>query len=116
MFNEILRAISREYNWPDNRPQERSAAVVQRPVLESYAGQYDADGTAVTIRLQSDQLSIQAEPLGPSALRLYPFTEDRFFIQESSDFHVHFAKDSKGNVLELQIEAGPDRAIARRVK
>jgi CubicO group peptidase (beta-lactamase class C family) len=33
LFNEILRAISREYNWPDNRPQERSAAAIERAVL-----------------------------------------------------------------------------------
>ncbi|HET9218139.1 MAG TPA: serine hydrolase [Terriglobia bacterium] len=116
LFNEILRGISREYNWPDNRPQERSAVVIKSSILAAYAGRYDADGTPVTIDLQSGQLSIQAAPLGPSAIRLHPLAEDRFFVQESSDFHVRFAKDDKGNVLEIQIEAGPDRAIARRVK
>jgi len=116
LFNEILRAISREYNWPDNRPQERSTATVTHAILASYAGRYDASGMPVTIRLQSDQLSIQAAPLGPSPFRLYPLAEDRFFVQESADFHVRFVKDSDGNVLEMQIEAGPDRATATRVK
>ena len=116
LFNEILRAISQEYNWPDNRPQERATAAVEPATLASYAGRYDADGTPVTISLQSDQLLIQAAPLGPSAIRLYPYAEDRFFVTESAEFQVRFVKDSKGNVTELQVDAGPDRAIASRVK
>jgi CubicO group peptidase (beta-lactamase class C family) len=116
LFNEILRAIAQEYDWPDNRPQERSTAVVAAPALASYAGRYDANGTPVTISLQSGRLSIQAAPLGPSAIRLHPFAEDRFFVQESAEFQVRFVKDSQGKVTELQIEAGPDRATALRVQ
>jgi CubicO group peptidase (beta-lactamase class C family) len=116
LFNEILRAISQEYNWPDNRPQERTAAVVKQGTLESYAGLYDADGTPVTITLKSDRLSIQAAPLGPSPIRLFPLSEDRFYVQDSADFQVHFVKDGQGKVTELQVEAGPDRATAKRVK
>ena len=116
LFSEILRAISVEYNWPDNRPQEKSVAAVEPATMASYAGRYDADGTPVTISLQSGQLLIQAAPLGPSAIRLYPFAEDQFFVQESGDFQVRFVKDSQGKVSELQVQAGPDRATASRVK
>jgi CubicO group peptidase (beta-lactamase class C family) len=116
LFNEILRAISQEYNWPDNRPREKSVAVVGPETLASYAGRYDADGIPVTVTLQSSQLAIQAEPMGPSAIRLYPLAEDRFFIQESAEFNVRFVKNTLGKVSELQIEAGPDRATASRVR
>ena len=116
LFNEILRAISQEYNWKDNRPRERTTAQIDPATLASYSGQYDADGTPVTIGLQSGQLSIQALPLGPAPLKLYPSGEDRFYLLESDNLEVGFVKDKQGKVSELQIQAGPDQATATRVK
>jgi CubicO group peptidase (beta-lactamase class C family) len=116
LFNEILRAISQEYNWKTNRPRERASVAIDPAILASYPGQYDANGTPVTVSLQSGQLSLQTPPMGPSPFKLYPSTEDRFFLQESEDFEVHFVKDSKGKVSELQIQAGLDKATATRVK
>jgi CubicO group peptidase (beta-lactamase class C family) len=116
LFNEILRAISQEYNWKDNRPRERTAMKVDPATFASYSGQYDADGTPVKIGLQSGQLSIQALPLGPAPLTLHPAGEDRFYLLDADDFEVHFVKDKQGKVTELQIQAGPERATATRVK
>jgi CubicO group peptidase (beta-lactamase class C family) len=116
LFEEILRAISQEYNWSDNRPTERTLAQVDPAKLASYAGLYDANGTPVTISLHSSQLSIQAAPIGPASLKLFPSAEDRFFVLESVDFEVRFVKDTQGKVSGLQIQAGPDRATATRVK
>jgi CubicO group peptidase (beta-lactamase class C family) len=116
LFNEILRAISQEYNWKDNRPRERTTVQVDPATLTSYSGQYDAGGVPVTISLQSGQLSIQASPLGPAPLKLHPAGEDRFYLLENDSFEVHFAKDKQGRVAELQIQAGTDQAKATRVK
>jgi Domain of unknown function (DUF3471) len=116
LFNEILRAISQEYNWKDYRPRERTVAQIDPATLASYAGQYDANGTSVTVSLQAGQLSIQALPMGPSPIKLYPSSEDRLFVVESDAFEVRFVKDQQGKVSELQIQAGPDRATATRVK
>jgi CubicO group peptidase (beta-lactamase class C family) len=116
LFNEILRAIAQEYNWKDNHPRERTTAQINSTTLASYSGQYDAGGTPVTIGLQSGQLSIQALPLGPAPLKLYPSGEDRFYLLESDSFEVRFVKDKQGKVSELQIEAGPDQATATRVR
>ena len=116
LFNEILRAIAQEYNWKDNHPRERTTAQVDPATLASYSGSYDAGGTPVTIVLQSGQLSIQAQPLGPTPLKLYPSGEERFYVLESDDFEVHFVKDKQGKVSGLQVQAGPDQATATRVK
>ena len=70
----------------------------------------------VTIGLQSGQLSIQASPLGPAPLKLYPFGEDRFYLLDSENFEVRFVKDKQGRVAELKIQAGADQATATRVK
>jgi hypothetical protein len=116
LFDEILRAISQEYNWSVNRPKERTLAQVDPATLAPYAGSYDANGTPVTISLQSGHLSIQTAPMGPASLKLFPSAEDRFFVLESDAFEVRFVKDPQGKVSELQIQAGPDRATATRVK
>jgi CubicO group peptidase (beta-lactamase class C family) len=116
LFNEILRAISQEYNWKDNRPRERTAVQIDPATLSSYSGQYDAGGTPVTIGLQSGQLSIQASPLGPTPRKLTPFAEDRFYLPDSDNFEVRFVRDKQGSVSELQIQAGSDQATATRVK
>jgi len=116
LFNEILRAISHEYNWTDYRPKEPNLAQIDPATLASYVGQYDANGTPVTVSLQSGKLSIQTPPMGPSPFQLYPSAEDRFFLVEADDFEVRFVKDSQAKVSELQIQAGTDRATAARVK
>jgi CubicO group peptidase (beta-lactamase class C family) len=115
LFNEILRAISHEYNWTDYRPMERTVVQVDPARLALYAGQYDADGIPVTVSLQSGQLSIHAGPLGSAPFKLYPGAEDRFFVLESEGFEVRFVQDRQGRVMELQIQAGPDKATAKRV-
>jgi CubicO group peptidase (beta-lactamase class C family) len=115
LFNEILRAISHEYNWTDYRPIEKTVVEVDPARLKAFAGQYDADGIPVTVSLQSGQLSIQAGPLGPAPFKLYPAAEDRFFVTESVGFEVRFVKDKQGRVIELQIQAGPDKATAKRM-
>jgi len=116
LFNEILRSISQEYNWKDNRAREKTVAKVDAATLVSYAGRYDADGIPISVTLKSGQLYIQADPLGPTPARLHPLAEDRFFLQESDDFEVLFVKDKQGKVSELQIQAGRDRATAKRAK
>jgi CubicO group peptidase (beta-lactamase class C family) len=116
LFNEILRAISQEYNWKDNRPRERTTAQIDSATLASYSGQYDAGGVPVTIGLQSGQLSIQALPLGPAPLKLHASGEDRFYVLESDNLEVRFVKDRQGKISELQIQAGTDQATATRVK
>jgi len=116
LFNEILRAIAHEYNWQDNQPRERTITQIDPALLASYAGQYDANGTTVTVSLQSGQLSISIPPMGPTSSKLYPATEDRFFLLESDGFEVHFVKDKQGKVTDVQIQAGPDRATATRMK
>jgi CubicO group peptidase (beta-lactamase class C family) len=116
LFNEILRAIAKEYNWKDNHPRERTMAKADPTTLASYSGVYDAGGVPVTISVESGQLSIQALPLGAASLKLFPSGEERFYLLEDDNFEVRFIKDKQGKVSELQIQAGPNEATATRVK
>jgi CubicO group peptidase (beta-lactamase class C family) len=54
---EILRAISVEYGWPDYKPREKTVVTVDEETLRSYAGAYHfPGGPSVTIVLEKGRL------------------------------------------------------------
>jgi CubicO group peptidase (beta-lactamase class C family) len=115
LFNEVLRAIAREYGWSEYQPIEKTVASVDSDVYQAYVGVYQASGLPdTTITTDVGQLYISSSPLGPRRVNLYPSTEDRFFMLES-DIEVSFVKDVKGNVTGLHARAGGQNFLARRV-
>jgi hypothetical protein len=114
LFNEILRAIATEYDWPDYRPTVKTRVHINPSIYAAYVGIYDEEGTAVTISAEADQLFIQTLPMGPQLWNLYPAAEDKFFMLDG-DIEVSFTKDAKGKTTDLRIHAGQDTAIAKKV-
>ena len=115
LFNEVLRAIAREYSWSNYQPIEKAVASVDSSLHHAYVGEYHAGGLPdTTISTDGGQLYISSSPLGPHRVKLYPSAEDRFFMLES-DIEVSFIKDVHGNVTELQARAGGDSFRARKV-
>jgi CubicO group peptidase (beta-lactamase class C family) len=115
LFNEILRAIAREYGWPDYQPTEKTVADVNPAVYRSYVGEYDANGIRATITTDGEQLFAFASPLGPQRVRLYPSAEDRFFLLDQ-DVDLTFVKDTQGHVTEMRALANGQAVTAIRVK
>jgi CubicO group peptidase (beta-lactamase class C family) len=115
LFNEILRAIAREYGWPDYQPTEKTVADVNPAVYRSYIGEYDANGIRTTITTDAEQLFAFASPLGPQPVRLYPSAEDRFFLLDQ-DVDLTFVKDTQGHVTEMRALANGQAVTAIRVK
>jgi CubicO group peptidase (beta-lactamase class C family) len=115
LFNEILRAIAREYGWPDYQQTEKTIADVNPAVYRSYVGEYDANGIRTTISTDGERLFALASPLGPQRVRLYPSAEDRFFLLDQ-DVDLTFVKDTQGHVTEMRVLANTQAMTARRVK
>jgi CubicO group peptidase (beta-lactamase class C family) len=115
LFNEILRAIAREYGWPDYQPMEKTVADVDPALYRSYVGDYDANGILTTITTDGQQLFALASPLGPEPLRLYPSADDRFFLLQQ-DVDLAFVKDTQGHVTEMRATANGQEMTARKVK
>jgi hypothetical protein len=115
LFNEILRAIAREYGWPDYQPIEKTVADVNPAMYRSYVGDYDANGILTTITTDGEQLFALASPLGPERIRLYPSAEDRFFLLDQ-DVDLTFLKDTQGHVTEMRATANGQEVTARKVK
>ena len=116
LFNEVMRAIANEYDWPDYRPTEKTMARIDPAIYQAYVGHYDESGeSGITVSTDRGQLYIAAPPFGPEPLRLYPSTPDRFFILEGT-LEFSFHQDTQGRVTELQIHAGDQTSSATKMK
>jgi hypothetical protein len=115
LFNEILRAIAREYGWPDYQPTEKTVTDVNPAVYRSYVGEYDVNGIRTTITTDGDQLFAFASPLGPQRVRLYPSAENRFFLLDQ-DVDLTFVKDTQGHVTEMRALANGQAVTAIKGK
>ena len=105
LIQELLRAVAKEYSWPDFQPVERAVAKIDPAILGAYAGTYqDPNAGKITVSVKKDALFIEAPPLGPEAEELYPESNSDFFIL-SNDATFSFLKDQKGNVSKLIVHA-----------
>jgi CubicO group peptidase (beta-lactamase class C family) len=105
LIQELLRAVAKEYSWPDLQPVERAVAKINPAVLRAYAGIYeDPNAGKITVSMRNNSLYVQADPLGPEPQELYPESSTNFFIL-SNDVTVSFQKDEKGNVSKVIVHA-----------
>jgi CubicO group peptidase (beta-lactamase class C family) len=103
LMQELLRAVAKEYSWPDFQPIERTVAKIDPAILGAYAGTYeDANAGKLTVSLKNGALYIEAPPLSPGAEELYPESTTDFFIL-SNDVTISFQKDGKGNVSKMTV-------------
>jgi CubicO group peptidase (beta-lactamase class C family) len=116
LLNEILRAVSREYGWPDFHPQEHTVTKFAVPQLSAYAGKYQVVGaekpTLVTLR--DSHLYVQTEALGPDAEELLAESDGHFFVV-STPLEFDFQRDEKGAVTKLTMTSDFQTVVAKRV-
>lgn len=115
LASEYLRAVAKEYNWPDFQPIERTVAKVDPAVFDAYAGSYEIPNMGgITVSTKDGRLYIQAGPLGSEPQELLPESDSKFFML-SRDVTFEFQKDEKGAVSKLIIHAGPQSLEARKL-
>lgn len=101
LINEIVRSVSRTYEWPDFKPSVRAAAPVSAGTLETYSGEFQVAEGGFTLAIDSarDHLVVRT-PRG-SYYTFYPSSEDHFFcIEDGSTLTVSQAQDGE---LELRL-------------
>ena len=112
---ELLRAIAKEYGWPDFGPTEHTLIKANPASFASYAGTYEVPGVGkLTVTMKPDGPYVQADPLGPDPQQLFPESTTQFFIL-SSDVTFTFQKDDDGNFTKLVVHAGSQTLEARKV-
>jgi hypothetical protein len=105
LIQELLRAVAKEYSWPDFQPVEHEVARIDLSVLRAYVGTYeDPDAGKITVSMKDNTLYVQVSQLGPEPQQLYPESSTDFFIL-SNDVTFTFQKDEKGNVSTIVVHA-----------
>jgi hypothetical protein len=105
LIQELLRAVAKEYSWPDFQPVEHEVARIDLSVLRAYVGTYeDPDAGKITVSMKDNTLYVQVSQLGPEPQQLYPESSTHFFIL-SNDVTFTFQKDDKGYVSTIVVHA-----------
>ncbi len=77
---------------------------VDPAILETYAGTYDRQSTALfQIKFEGGQLWIRSRD-GKNWDRLYAETETRFLVKEDETYRFEFIRDTSSNVTALRLE------------
>jgi CubicO group peptidase (beta-lactamase class C family) len=99
LIDEILRAIAREYQWPDLQPPVRAIAQVDPARFAGYVGVYRLnEAQTLTVTLESGQLYSQITDQPRRAL--YPTSAAEFFLREM-DERISFTTDTTGRAISL---------------
>ncbi|MGH9742081.1 MAG: serine hydrolase [Candidatus Acidiferrum sp.] len=115
LTEEIYRSVAHEYAWPDFHPTEHTLAKIDPATLPSYAGIYEIPSVGkLVVTLKSNAPYVQAAPLGPDPIELFPDSATQFFIL-SSDITFTFQKNAQGAVTGLILHAGPETFQANKI-
>jgi CubicO group peptidase (beta-lactamase class C family) len=113
LSQELIRAIAREYNWPDFKPQERVLAKVDPAVFQKYVGVYELDnGQKITMTVEEGRLWTQGP--GGAKFEMLPESETKYF----SDIGIVLSFElGEGNeVAAVVIEQGGQTRRAKKIK
>jgi CubicO group peptidase (beta-lactamase class C family) len=99
---EIVRAVAREYGWPDYKQIEREMMRLDPEALKPYVGEYQLAPTfSLKIEIEGDHLT--ATPTGQMKIDLYPESELKFFAAETQDEIAFVKSDGKINELTARL-------------
>lgn len=117
LLNEILRAISKEYGWPEFQPQEHVLAKMDLALLPAYAGTYAVTGAEkpTLVTLKGSQLYVQTDALGPEPQELLPGSDDQFFVT-SAPLVFDFQKDEKGVITKMILHSDFQTVEAKKIR
>ncbi len=99
LIDETLRAVAREYSWPDYLPEEPHPVTLGESVLASYAGEYVLT-TGFHFRVKQDGGELTVEPCGQPPIPLTPRFGDSFFMQVVNA-EIRFERAASGEITGL---------------
>jgi CubicO group peptidase (beta-lactamase class C family) len=110
--HEVIRAIAREYSWPDYLQPERVLAKVDPAVFQKYVGVYDLDDFKITITAEEGRLWAQGQ--GQSRFEMLPESETKYF--SNNGIVQRFELGEGGVVTAVVIEQGGQTRRAKKIK
>jgi CubicO group peptidase (beta-lactamase class C family) len=97
--DEVLRAVSAVYEWPDFKPEERPLYRLDPSIYEQYVGRYQVTpGYILNVTYKDYYLIIQ--PTGQAPTKFY-VENTTFFFSIDPYIRIQFLSDEKGRVSGL---------------
>jgi len=113
VMGEILRAIAKEYDWPDFRPKEHKVIALDPKLFDGYVGRYQlAPDFILTFTREGDHFFTQAT--GQPKAEVFPDSEHDFFLTVV-DAQVTFVTDGQGHATEVILHQGGRDQEAKRI-
>jgi len=96
LTDEILRALSDVYEWPDFKPQERTLFRLDPSMYDQYVGRYEVTPEyALDVTFEDYYLVIR--PTGQAPTRFY-VENQTFFFSVDPYIRIQFTRDARGVV------------------
>lgn len=103
---EILRAIAEEYDWPSQRPVEKTVAAVSPETLTRISGRYALETAPnIFIIITADSGHLLAEVTGQLKTEIYPESEAQYFSIDR-DIEFTFGPVEAGTVTTVVARVG----------
>lgn len=112
LANEILRALAREYRWPDYQVIEKTALNLPQTALADFVGRYGREDQLIAF--YRDQGHFYMKPAGQPRSELFAQSEHEFFLLNHPEVYS-FERDASGEVTHV-IRRGSPMQIFQRVR
>jgi CubicO group peptidase (beta-lactamase class C family) len=113
LMDEIIRAIAKEYEWPDYLPVERMPIDLDPQIYEAYAGKYELrPDCLLTISREADFLLLYMP--GQDATALLPTSLTNFFAR-AVETEIIFKQSEEGTIEALILRQSGKDSLAKKL-
>lgn len=110
LIPEILRAISREYAWPDYRMIEKTAVPLTESAVSAFSGRYERENVPVLVFRLNGHFYIR---IGDRPrFEIFPQSDHEFFTLDSPDIWS-FERGPRGNASHIVLRSSPPQLYRR---
>jgi CubicO group peptidase (beta-lactamase class C family) len=111
---QLLRAVAREYQWPDFQPTERTVSSPDPATYEKIPGLYElSSGGAINISKIGDKLMVADPHAGD--VEMHPEPNMHFFVT-TADLEFAFNVNAAGEVTDGTLQAPASQTTITKVK
>lgn len=110
LFTEILRALAREYAWPDYVVAEKTAAPLAPVAFDAYRGIYQREETRLAFFRDRDRFYVQA--VDEPRHEIFPSSDHEFFSLDSPRTYA-FQRNAEGDVTHVIRREGSAQIFQR---
>ncbi len=110
LINEVIRAVAKEYAWPDYQMTEKEAFALEPKDFDPYIGRYQREETKLLFYRTGNRYFVKAEE--QPRVEIFPQSDHEFFILgQAATFS--FERDDRGVVTHVIRRTSPPQLYFR---